>query len=46
MPMLAFGNTRSADVDGNLPAIFGVNKLGKTASLIDIHLQRMSEQNS
>ena len=43
MPMLAFGDARFADVDGNLPAVFGMHKLGKAAALIDIHLQRILE---
>ena len=37
--MLAFGDTRSGNVDGYLTAIQGMYQLGKATPVIHIHLQ-------
>ena len=40
VPVLAFGDAGTGDVDGDLAAIEGVDHLGEGATVIDIHLER------
>jgi len=40
MPVLPFGDSGLADVDGYLPTVERVNQLGEGAALVYIHLQR------
>ena len=40
VPMLTFGDSGLADVNGDLAAIEGVDQLGEGAAVIDIHLER------
>ena len=40
VPVLAFGDAGTGDIDGDLAAVEGVDQLGEGAAVIDIHLER------
>ena len=42
VPMLAFGNSRFADVDAYLTIVGCLEQFCKTTPLVDVHLQRKS----
>lgn len=43
MPVLAFGNARLTDIDGNLTTVRRMYQLSKTSSVIAVHFHRIFE---